>query len=148
MDLEHLQDKIDELKIELEEKKKTIRDDLIVDNKILDKCLAGQINLQIEWEFLSSKISWLYKVSDSLADEAYAVAFKSAMKDRTRMLSSTECKYWANCDADFIKADAIRNEAYGLRKQIEGILRTVVGRAFVLKDLAALVIDGSNKHIV
>lgn len=121
---------------------------IFLEGKNLDSAMTEQIIFQQTWEDLVAEISTIHNSAESRAEHKFSYAFKQAMNDKHRDLNATECKHIANSDSDYVKYKEIENRAYGYKKRAEGKLNLIESRKYILKDLAALVINGLEKHII
>ena len=117
-------------------------------NKQIDVCIREQIKLQVDWVKIVNHIIHLYAEAVLQTETEFAKSFRTHHTKSSATLNSSEAKYYASTDLDYIQSKRIENIAYGLKKKAEGILETIESRKFALKDLANLIIAGANSYII
>lgn len=148
MNLNDMEDRYEELKEEFEVLDTGIEEQILLSNKRLDECLINQIPLQRKWERFFSKLLGLYLDAKTETERAYAMAYTEAISDSYKAVSSTDAKHIAMCDDEYIKYKRFENKTYRLKRSAEKIVDLLESRKYILKDLSANVINGTDKTIL
>lgn len=148
MQLSDMEERYEDLKEEFQVLDSGIEEQILLDNKRLDECLINQIPLQRKWERFFSKLLGLYMDSKTESERAFGQAYTEAISDSYKAISSTDAKHIAMCDEDYVEHKRFENKVFRLKRSAERIVDLIESRKYILKDLSANVINGTEKTIL
>ena len=117
-------------------------------NSMLSDSLKNQIELQLRWERIYSKINWISKESETLFETYFSESYYKVMTEDNRKWSTTDAKLIAARDVDYINAKKLYNKIEALKREVLGILNVLESRKYILKDFSNQIINGSEKYIL
>lgn len=122
--------------------------DIPLVHKILKECLSNQVDLQLCFEKLMGRASYLEKLGEDLKEQWHGHAYTTIMAKSQRVMSSTDAKKFADCETQYIQATKAYNQAYKTRKEIEAVLNTITARKYLLHDQCEVIKAGASSHIL
>ena len=143
-----INDRLKKYQKEFDYLSKGVEDEILLDNKQLDKVLIKQIDLQVKWNRLYAKVYSLHKECKLDSEAAFGQAYTDAVSDAYKSVSSTDAKHKALCNDSYIKTKQLENKVLRLEKEVEGFVDVIESRKYILKDLAATIIKECNKQIL
>lgn len=145
MELEEL---VQEAIAYVEEEKEQVEDEIILDNHQLDECLKNQIRLQLQWEKMSAYTTGIYEQVKEATESAYADAYRRLMVEDNREWSTTDAKILVQSDEEYRKYKKLEIELAAAKKEVDGILKVVESRKYILKNMVDSVINSTEKYII
>lgn len=119
-----------------------------LEHKNLDTTMKDQINMQVKWERFFARVIAAYEQAKDDSEYEFANAYKIAVSDSYKDMSSTDAKFIAGCDSVYRDAKKLENKFYKLKKEVEAVCSVIETRKYVLKDMTASIIHGVNKVIL
>ena len=141
----NLSDRLEDFRKSLNDELKETKLLLPLSDKQIKDCLMEQIEIEVIWQDVVADASDLYYEAEHNAETIFSRKFNEANKNAQAILTASELKHEANADVDYSEAKKLQNKAYGLKKRAEGMLKTVETRKYILKDMSALIINGTER---
>jgi hypothetical protein len=142
------EERLEKYRKEFDELMDRFGDVILIDKSCMDDAQKQQLHLQREFGSVYAKVSALLKDCEAETEEAFADAFTEAMADAYKDRSTTEAKYHAQKDKEYMTRKRFENKVFRLKKRIETEVDTIETRKYILKDIHQAVLNGTNKHII
>jgi hypothetical protein len=114
----------------------------------LKVCLINQLPMQVEWEMMVRKLSYLHDECELEMESAYAAAFKNEMSNPYAKVSTTEAKEFAKADPTYQQFRRALNSVKQVRDEARGCLDTVQSRKYTCNSLTNAIVAGVDSTIL
>ena len=141
-------DSLDDIEKRFKEMSDIHLDEIVLDNKTLASALKSQVNLQLAWESLKNRVSYLYNSIENDVEEAYAAAISVELKDGYKSTTISEAREFAKCNQNYKTFKRLLNECKLLKDEISGILDVIQSRKYILNNMTNSVVAGVDGHII
>lgn len=148
MDFTEYEEKIKKVQEQYEELYENSLDDIDLDGKKIHEALKLQIQLQLQWELFTKKVSNLHDTLEYFSETAFSEAIERELRDSYKTTTITEAKAYAGADKSFKRAKALMLMVREIRDESRGILEVINSRKYTLNNLSNLIIAGSENHIL
>jgi hypothetical protein len=119
-----------------------------LDNIKLSDALKNQLKLQMRWDSLHKKVSYVYDMAQFLVEQAYADAVTTELKNSQRISSITEAKEFAKSNSDYKKCKRFMLIVQEVRDEIKVVVETVNSRKYILNNLTNAMIASVDETIL
>lgn len=119
-----------------------------LDNIKLSDALKNQLKLQMRWDSLHKKVSYVYDMAQFLVEQAYADAVTIELKNSQRISSITEAKEFAKSNSDYKKCKRFMLIVQEVRDEIKVVVETVNSRKYILNNLTNAMIASVDETIL
>lgn len=119
-----------------------------LDNIKLSEALKNQLHLQMKWDSLYKKISYVYDMAQFLVEQAYADAVTSELKNSQRISSITEAKEFAKSNPDYKKCKRFMIIVQEVRDEVKVVVETVNSRKYILNNLTNAMVASVDDTIL
>lgn len=114
----------------------------------LKACLINQLPMQVEWEMMVRKLSYLFDECEMEMETAYSASFKNEMSNVYVKVSTTEAKEFAKADPTYQSYRKALNKVRQVRDEARGCLETVMSRKYTCNSLTNAIVAGVDSTIL
>ncbi len=121
---------------------------ILLEGISLKEALKSQLQLQMDWEVVSKRITYLCDQIENEMETAYAEAIKKELKDSYRSTSISEAKEFAKTDPDYKALRKLYINVKYTRDEARGVLDTVNSRKYLLNNMSNAIVASVEDTIL
>lgn len=148
MDINDLSVLVGEIEDIILEAKKDLEPKLELEHEIIKDAITQQLKLQIEWEKHLAFVNASFYETEVYMESAYSKAVENNLTNKNIDYSISEAKIIAQHDRNYIDVKLLYNRLLVVKREVEGVLKTVDSRKWLLKSLTDLILQGSESEII
>lgn len=126
----------------------TVEKDITLDNIKLSDALKNQLTLQMRWDSLYKKVSYIYDMAQFLVEQSYSDAVGTELKGSHRISTITEAKEFAKSNSDYKKCKRFMIIVQGVRDEVKVVVETINSRKYILNNLTNSIVASVDDTIL
>ena len=121
---------------------------ILIEGITLKTALKSQLQLQMDWEIITKRISYLFDLIENEMETEYAEAISKELKDSYRSTSITEAKEFAKTNKNYRDMRSLFIDVKYLRDEARGVLETINSRKYLLNNMTNAVVASVDDTIL
>lgn len=121
---------------------------ILIEGITLKNALKSQLQLQMDWEIITKRISYLFDLIENEMETEYAEAISKELKDSYRSTSITEAKEFAKTNKNYRDMRKLFIDVKYLRDEARGVLETINSRKYLLNNMTNAVVASVDDTIL